>query len=170
MNITKLKILNIVNLVTFIVFILAVVLQYIYKIIDIRLLDFIVVGLFVAIAISLLFKSVLFKSDNALWFGLLLMIYAGLQVYFNFVSVGFTYKLFWYMLSVAFCSYVVGAVFKERFPLRLALVFTFISAPIYLHAVFGFNTIIYIVLVVIAFIVGYFIQSFIPKRNKISSD
>ncbi len=166
MNITKLKILNIVNYITLIAFIVSITLQLAFSIINLSFLDFLLVSLFIAISISLISKSLLFNSDNALWFGLLLLIYAGLQVYFKFYPVGIVYKWFWYMFAVVVCSLVVGIIFKERFPFRLASIATFISLILYLHAVFSFNVFVFIALLLVSIIFGYFFQRFIPHYTK----
>lgn len=166
MNITKLKVLNIINYITLIAFIVSLVIQFAFGVVNLDFLDFLLVSLFVAIAISLITKSVLFKSDNALWFGLLLLIYAGLQVYFMLYPVGFAYRWFWYMLAIVVCSLVVGIVFKERFPFKLALLSAFATLPLYLQAVFSYNVFVFLVLILVSLLFGYFFQRFIPHYKK----
>lgn len=166
MNITKLKILNIINLLLFISLIISVVLHFTINAFGLELFDFAIVVIFLSTALSLFAKSILFKSDNALWFALLLFIYSGFQIYFAIYPTAIEYKWFLYVIAVVPCSLGVLVFFKELFSLKLAILALVISLPLYINWQVNLKIWAFLMLLVLAIILGYLLQRLIPLKRK----
>ncbi len=85
------------------------------------------------LSFSMLFKTIIFRSDSSLWlFVTLLLTSAGLMtVHILNLPLGTYWVVLLSIISVA--SFTVGIVFKEIYQVKAAFVVGFVSVPSYLY-------------------------------------
>lgn len=85
-----------------------------------------------AIGISLIFKSIIFKSDSSLWFGILCITIS--VILFIIEIKNMNYKNYWVLLTIApiVANIIVLIVFRDLMQLRLMTYILLFIAPFWL--------------------------------------
>lgn len=163
---------NFTNLVLLIIFVVLIIFNNYNSLLLHNSNDFWFYSLCMGFGISLLIKSIIFRSDSSLWFGTNLFLNGTTMFVMNFVNVDYT--LLWPLIItyMALGSFVVGLFFKDWFQYKLALIFLILNiAPIvYMCNLISFvQFVIAEILAIILAIIGHFTISklyfYIKRRN-----
>jgi len=158
---TKLRIQNRLNFILLEILVISFIFELVFDISSLSLFDYFVINSILSVGASLIIKSKLFKSDNALWFGLILICYGifGWLIVFNVVI-----EPWIYVIAVVPIAILVGFVFDEMVQYKLALMFLFASIAVYF--VDKIETIYFILMLILILIGGFFLQKLIPNKKK----
>lgn len=158
---TKLRIQNRLNFILIEALFLSFILEILFNFSYLDLLDFFLINSIISVGVSLLIKGILFKSDNSIWFGIILIFY-GFFSYFS--SYGIIIPIWLYTASAIFPSLIVGLIFNENFSYRLAFMLFIISILIYYFE--KINFISFIIMFVLLMVGGFLLQQQIFSNKK----
>lgn len=158
---TKLRIQNRLNFILLELLVISFIFELIFDISNISLFNYFLNNSILSVGASLIIKSKLFKSDNALWFGLILVFYGifGWLGAFNIVV-----EPWIYVFSVVPIAIFVGLIFDETIQYKLALMFFLISIAVYFLD--KIETIYFVLMLILITLGGFFLQRLIPNKKK----
>ena len=158
---TKLRIQNRLNFILLEMLIISLIFELVFNISKLTLFEFFINNSLIVVGASLVIKSKLFKSDNSLWFGLILIIY-GLFGWLN--SWGVIIEPWVYVLAVVPVSIVVGTIFQGNVLYKMATMFLFLSIAVYF--IEKIEILYFITMLIFLALGGFFFQKLIPIRKK----
>lgn len=166
----KVKLYNYINLVIAFLYLLTILFQSVFKFINISLSRFYFPCFLIFVGLSLLFKFIIFKNESVLWFSCILFLFSG-AIFLTYFST-LTFKTFWpvYIIIPGFCSFVVGAVFKNYLHLSLAFACFAVGIPLFLLTYdilsgWKFMVVLFISLLFGVFVVNIFISKLRKNRK-----
>lgn len=119
--------------------------------------------------ISLLFKTVIFKSDSALWLGVSLILISLSLFSSNIYNL--SYKQYWPVVFIipAMSSLFVGIIFKQWFQIKICLFLLLISIPFFLFSFNILNIWLLILLLIIDLSLTSLVGKLLPERWYLNS-
>lgn len=154
----KFTIFNIFNIFIFICYIVLVQVQKHICVISVAFDDFWFSLLIITFGVSLICKSIIFKSDSSIWFGMLFFV-NGCVLFVSYIT-KIDYTILWptILSSIMLSSLFVALFFKDWFHCRICILFFIVSVWCYLYSLkiisliwFVFFTILSFVFIVIMF-------------------
>jgi hypothetical protein len=160
----KITFYRLINLILLAIFVISLIIQNYVPLFDVPLKDYWFPMFCFIVSISMLFRSIIFKSDSSLWLfvNLLLLAVALFSTNFDF----FSYEKFWPVLVTipGIASIIVGIIFKQWFQIKIGLFLTSISAPIFLLTFKLINIWWFVLILVAVLILATIIGKILPER------
>ena len=158
---TKLRIQNRLNFILLELLVIGFIFELIFDISGLSLFNYFLNNSILSVGVSLIIKSKLFKSDNALWFGLILVLYG---IFGWFGAFNIVVEPWIYVFSVVPIAIFVGLIFDETIQYKLALMFFLISIAVYFLD--KIETIYFVLMLILITLGGFFLQRLIPNKKK----
>lgn len=159
---TAYTLLNIGLAILFVVFMLLQ--NYLHVIKDVSIGQFWIPCIMLLLAVSLIFKAILFNSDNTFWFSLIVLFSFGIVILMYFT--GLSYRKFWpvFIEVPAIASFICGIAFKHWFQIKLFIFLTCVFFPVILFTL-GTVTVWWFLLIIALSMVGsLYIISLLPEK------
>ncbi len=158
--------LNVINNVLLFVLVAAVSLHFLDPFVPLLFKDLLISAVVIAICVSLIAKSIIYKSDNSLWFALFLLGY--LAIYLLTLKEVFAISEFWPLFFVvpAFASLFVSVLFKERLLFHLGSFLLLLSFVMFLLSFAVIKLWVFIIFVIIISVVEFFVFKFVLVKGR----
>lgn len=153
------------NMLLVVLFVVSMLLQnYLHIIKNVSIGQFWLPCLLLLLAISLIFKAIMFNSDSTFWFSLI-VIFAFAVVLFMFFT-GLPYSKYWpiFIEVPAIASFICGLAFKHWFQIKLCIFLTCVFFPVILFTL-GTVTVWWFLLIITLSMAGaLYIISLLPEK------
>lgn len=160
----RINLYRLINVILVGTYFISLIVQNYIPLLNLTLLEFWFPTLCLLLSFSMLFKSIIFKSDSSLWLFICLFL-VSITLYLIYVF-NLDWKTWWVLsLSIiSIASMVVGLVYKEIYQVRVSINTIFISVPLYLLVFNVLNIWWVIALEIVAIWLSLFWTSFLPER------
>lgn len=155
---------NLLNLILVATYVVSLIIQRNFPFLDISLSNYWFPTFCIFVSISMLFKSIIFKSDSSLWLFVCLLLLGVLILCFHYFN--FDLVKYWPIVIsvIAFSSLVVGLVFREIYQVKVCLVLSLISIPLYLFSFKVIGVWWFIGVLLLSIWTSIFATRFLPER------
>ena len=160
----KINLFRIINLVLISTYVVSLIVEKTLPIFNLTLAQFWFPTLCLLLGFSMLFKSIIFKSDSSLWLFVCLVL-VSISLYCIYI-LNLDWATWWVLsLSiVSIASVTVGLVFKEVYQIKVASNVMFVSVPLYLWVFNVINVWVMVALLVVAIWLSLIWNSLLPER------
>lgn len=160
----RLTLYNIINLIILCLFISLIVFEVYKPMFGIDPKDFWFPCFLLCVGLSLLIKSIIYKSDSSLWFAITFL-FIGAIIYV-IICTDLTFYNMWPALfsAPAFSSLVLTIFFKDFLHLKIFTFLTIVSISLYLLTFSVVSVWWFIPTFIFSFVLAFFICAILPER------
>lgn len=155
---------NLLNLILVATYVVSLIIQRNFPFLDISLSNYWFPLFCIFVSISMLFKTIIFKSDSSLWLFVCLLLVGVLILCFHHFNLNLLKYWPAAISIISISSLTVGLVFREIYQVKVFVVLSLISIPLYLFSFKIIGVWWFIGILLLSIWTSIFTTRFLPER------
>lgn len=155
---------NLLNLILVATYVVSLIIQRNFPFLDISLSNYWFPLFCIFVSISMLFKTIIFKSDSSLWLFVCLLLVGVLILCFHYFNLNLLKYWPAAISIISISSLAVGLVFREIYQVKVFVVLSLISIPLYLFSFKIIGVWWFIGILLLSIWTSIFTTRFLPER------